>query len=38
MILAAMPSSVLKLVYICNELVYISANHVAMFMDIKYKG
>jgi hypothetical protein len=29
--------SVLKLVYICSELLHVSANHVAIFGDTKYK-
>jgi hypothetical protein len=29
--------SILKLVYIHNELLHVSANHVAICSDIKYK-
>jgi len=28
----------LKLVYMCSELLYVSANCVAIIRDIKYKG
>ena len=30
--------SALKLVYICNELLTVSANHVTIFRNIKHKG
>jgi hypothetical protein len=30
--------SILKLVYIYSELLRVSANHVAIFRDIKYRG
>ena len=33
-----MHTSVLKLVYIHNELLHVSANHVAIVSDVKYKG
>ena len=33
-----MHTNVLKLVYICSELQYVSANYVAIFRDVKYKS
>ena len=33
-----MHTSILKLVYIHNELLHILANHVAIFSEVKYKG
>jgi hypothetical protein len=33
-----MRTSVLKLVYINNEILHVSANYVAIFRDVKYKG
>jgi hypothetical protein len=33
-----MRKSILKLIYVHNELQHVSANHVAIFRDVKYKG
>jgi hypothetical protein len=33
-----MHKGILKFVYTYNELLHVSANHVAIFIDIQYKG
>jgi hypothetical protein len=33
-----MHTSILKLVYIHSDLLYVSPNHMAIFREVKYKG